>query len=219
MVHGRGLVVNAKKSLSSYQLARDLGLNQKTAWFMEQRIRAEMTSKQNEIELQGIIEADETYIGGKPRKWNKRKNDDNNPKTKGRGRGTKKTPVIGAVERGGKVVARVAENLSGQSILQFVKDTINPDGSLLITDQFRSYRAVRKTMAHAVVNHQTTYVEGSVHTNNIESFWAIIKRAWYGSHHHYKKQYMPLYIAEAAWKYNNRGNDNVFGSFMQGCFA
>ena len=107
-----GLVVNAKKSLSSYQLARDLELNQKTAWYMQQRIRAAMAADQAPM-LQGIVEADETYVGGKPRKSNKR--DDDKPNK--RGRGTKKTPVIGAVERGGQVVARVADDLSGKGIV------------------------------------------------------------------------------------------------------
>ena len=95
------LMMNAKKSLSSCQLARDLGLNQKTAWYMQVRIRAEMAAR-GSVLLQGIIEADETYIGGKPRKRNEKSDDD--PKNK-RGRGTKKTPIVGAVQRGGKVVA------------------------------------------------------------------------------------------------------------------
>ena len=94
------LIMNAKKSLSSCQLARDLALNQKTAWYMQQRIRSEMANKQGLILLKGIIEADETYVGGKPRKRNKR--DDDKPDK--RGRGTKKTPVVGAVECGGRPV-------------------------------------------------------------------------------------------------------------------
>ena len=100
------LIINAKKSLSSCQLSRDLDLNQKTAWYIMTRIRAEMAKKTNALLLQGIIEADETYIGGKPRKENKK--EDREPAK--RGRGTDKTAVIGAVERGGKVVAQVAEN-------------------------------------------------------------------------------------------------------------
>ena len=211
------LVVNAKKSLSSCQLARDLELNQKTAWYMQQRIRAEMASKQNEILLQGIVEADETYVGGKPRKGNKRNkdSDNNNP----RGRGTRKTPIIGAVERGGMVVARVASDLSGKGVLKFVKDTIEPTGSLLITDEFQSYKAVRNTINHAVINHSVSYVNGDTHTNTIEGFWSILKRAWYGSHHHYTKHYTPLYVAETSWKYNQRNNDNSFGTFMCGRFT
>ena len=207
-----GLVMHAKKSLSSHQLARDLGMNHKSAWYMQQRIRSEMARKEGFLLLQGIVEADETYVGGKPRR---RKDDKPNP----RGRGTKKTPVIGAVERGGKVVAKVANDLSGKGVMAFIKQTINPDGSLLVTDEYKSYRAVRKTFRHAVVQHSETYVDGAIHTNTIEGVWSLLKRAWYGSHHHYTKQFMPLFVAETCYKYNNRKNDNMFGTFLQGCFA
>ncbi len=97
-----GLIVNAKKSLSSCQLARDLDLNQKSGWYLLHRIRAEMASKQSEIRLQGIVEADETYVGGKPRKRNNNRKLSPPPHySNPRGRGTRKTAVIGAVERGG----------------------------------------------------------------------------------------------------------------------
>lgn len=213
-----GLIVNAKKSLSSCQLARDLELTYQTAWFMQKRIRAEMASKQGTITLQGIIEADETYVGGKPRKFNRRKDDDDQ-KPNGRGRATKKTPIIGAVERGGKVVARVASDLTGQGVLKFIKDTVDTAGSVLITDEYRSYRTVRKTIPHSVINHSKAYAEGTVHTNTIEGFWALLKWSWYGSHHHYNREHIPLYVAETAWKYNHREDDNAFGSFVRGCFA
>ena len=113
------LRVNAKKSLSSYQLARDLDLNQKTAWRPETCIRAEMAK--DSVLLKGIVEADATYIGGKPRKANKK--EDREPAK--RGRGTDKMAIIGAVERGGKVVAQVAEQLTGLSILNFIKEFVN----------------------------------------------------------------------------------------------
>ena len=213
-----GLIVNAKKSLSSCQLARDLELNQKSAWYMQSRIRAEMASKQGEVMLQGIVEADETYVGGKPRKRNKRKDDDPSPPNP-RGRGTRKTPVIGAVERGGRVVAQVAGDLSGKGVLRFIRDTVDPNGSLLITDEYKAYNAVRAVMPHAVINHSERYADGSTHTNTIEGFWSLLKRAWYGSHHHYRKDYTALYVAEASWKYNHRDASNAFGSFMRGCFA
>ena len=117
------LVINAKKGISSLQLSRDLKLTQKTAWYMAQRIRKEMSNQDNVL-LQGIIEADETYIGGKPRR---RKDDDGNvPPPSKRGRGTKKTPVIGAVERGGKVMARVVTNLKNKDIKKFIDEVINP---------------------------------------------------------------------------------------------
>ena len=209
-----GLVVNAKKSLSSYQLARDLELNQKTAWYMQQRIRAAMAADQAPM-LQGIVEADETYVGGKPRKGNKR--DDDKPSK--RGRGTSKTPVIGAVERGGQVAARVAHDLSGKGIVRFLKQTVNPAGTLLITDEYKAYNAAKANYRHAVINHSVAYADGETHTNTIEGFWALIKRAWYGSHHHYSGQWMPLFVAESSWKYNHRGDSDGFGSFLQGAMA
>lgn len=209
-----GLIVNAKKSLSSCQLARDLELNQKSAWYLLQRIRAAMAAEEKAL-LQGIVEADETYVGGKPRKPNQHANA---PKSK-RGRGTSKVPVIGAVERGGKVVAKVAENLTGRGVLGFIKEAVDPAGSVLITDQFQAYNAVRPIMAHAVVNHAVRYADGATHTNTIEGFWALVKRAWFGQHHHYRKRFMPLYVAEACWKYNQRGNHNAFSTFLRGCFA
>ncbi|MDE0010690.1 MAG: IS1595 family transposase [Candidatus Poribacteria bacterium] len=172
------LIGNAKKSLSSHQLARDLDLNQKTAWRIIMCIRAEMAKKGGTL-LQGIIEADETYIGGKPRKHGKYK--DTEP-TK-RGRGTKKTPVIGAVQRGGKVVAQVAKRLSGRAILEFIQSAVNLKDSELITDEFKAYKLVGQHMKHAVVKHREgQYVDEDAHTNTIEGFWSLIKRAGYGQH-------------------------------------
>jgi len=209
-----GLVVNAKKSISSPQLARDLDLNQKTAWYMLQRIRAAMVDGQSEL-LQGIVEADETYVGGKPRKGNRK----GGGKPNKRGRGTKKVPVIGAVERGGNVKAQIADDLSGKGVLRFLKGNVDTAGTLLITDEYRAYNAAKAFYPHAVINHSYSYAEGATHTNTIESFWALIKRAWYGTHHHYSKEMMPLYIAESCWKYNQRKSADPFAIFMRGVFA
>ncbi len=203
------LMLNAKKSLSSHQLARDLKLNQKTAWSMMHKIRAEMATKGNVL-LEGIIEADETYIGGKPRKRNKK--EDREPIK--RGRGTNKDAIIGLVQRGGKVVAKLTDNLTGRAILDFIKKHVKMNESELMTDEFRSYQRVGKEMKHRVINHQEQYVDGDVHTNTIEGFWSLLKRAWYGQHHHYKTAYTPLYVAEACYKYNYRDNDNVFDKFI-----
>ncbi len=210
-----GLMVNAKKSLSSYQLGRDLELTQPTALFVQQRIRAAMAADEAPL-LQGIVEADETYVGGKPRKTNKAED----RKSATRGRGTDKTPIIGAVERGGKVTARVATDLTGKGILRFLKETVDPLGTLLVTDEYRAYRAAaRGKYQHAIINHSVAYADGATHTNTIEGFWALLKRAWYGSHHHYSLDYTPLYVAEAAWKYNRRDEDNPFGLFLRRLFG
>lgn len=208
-----GLVVNAKKSLSSHQLARDLDLNQKSAWFMQQRIRAQMASEQGPM-LQGILEADETYIGGKPRKANR--SEDREPAK--RGRGTSKLKVLGVMERGGRVAAQVAERLDGRSIMRFIRRVADPAGSILMTDEYSAYNAVRPIMAHAVINHSVAYVDGETHTNSIEGFWALVKRAWFGSHHKYTGQYAPLFIAEAVWKHNERRNPHAFSDFLRRAF-
>ena len=203
------LMMNAKKGLSSCQLEQDLDLNQKTAWYILTRIRSEMVKKGNFL-LQGIIEADETYIGGKPRKPNKR--EDFEPSK--RGRGTEKTAVIGAVERGGKVVAQVAEKLTGRRILEFIRSVVNIKDSELMTDEYHAYHAIGREMKHHIVNHQEQFVDGEVHTNTIEGFWSLLKRAWYGSHHHYSTGYTPLYVAERCYVYNYRNLECIFTKFV-----
>lgn len=206
------LTLNAKKSLSSYQLARDIHISHQTSLYMQHRIRVAMTD--NDTMLKGIIEADETYVGGRPRRTN-RKNDHTPNKP---GRGTKKTAVIGAIERGGSVIAKIATDLTGKGIVKFLKKHVSLPDSLLVTDEYRGYNVVDSLMAHEVINHSEQYATGDIHTNTMEGFWALIKRAWYGSHHHYSKKYMPLYIAETSWKYNERKNPNMFESFMRGVF-
>ena len=204
------LITNAKKGLSSYQLQRDLDLNQKTAWFMLTRIRAEMAKKTNPIVLQGIIEADETFIGGSPRKENKQED----RKTHKRGRGTDKTKIIGAVERGGQVVAQVVENLTGRTILEFIRKVVNIKHSELMTDEYHGYRQFAAMMKHEVIKHQEQFVDGDTHTNTIEGFWGLLKKAHYGSHHHYSIEYTPLYVAERCYVYNNRHRETIFWKFI-----
>lgn len=141
-------------------------MTQKTVWYILTRIRAEMAKKTNPIVLQGIIEANETYIGGKHCKENKK--EDREPAK--RGRGTEKTAVIGAVERGGKVVAQVAEKPTGRRILEFIQSVVNIKESELMTDEFHAYHEISRQMKHHVVNHQEQYVDGDKHTNTIERF-------------------------------------------------
>ena len=203
------LMMNAKKSLSSYQLARDLDMKQPTAWAMMQKIRSEVATKGSAM-LKGIIEADETYIGGGPRKGNKRSDD----KPVKRGRGTSKTPIIGVVQRGGSVVAKVAEGLAGQDIMRYIQSVASIEESELMTDEYKGYLTIGRQMKHHIINHKDQYVDGDVHTNTIEGFWSLLKRAWYGTHHHYSVAYTPLYVAEACYKYNNRNHENMFCKFL-----
>ena len=98
-----------------------------------------------------------------------------------------------------------------------MRKALNLDESLLITDEYKGCRAVDSFLAHEVINHQERFVSGDVHTNAIEGFWALIKRAWYGSHHHYSTKDRPLSIAETSWKYNERKNPQAFQTFLRGC--
>ncbi|MGH6889147.1 MAG: IS1595 family transposase [Rhizomicrobium sp.] len=207
------LMLNAKKSASAYQIARDLGMRRPTVWSMMHRVRTAMANDPSQQGLlYGIVEADETYVGGKPRKGNKRGGDKPNK----RGRGTKKTPVVGVVERGGRVIARPAKpgQLSAKGLSKFISRFVDPRGTLLITDEFGGYNKVGETMLHQTINHAAAYVDGIIHTNTIEGFWSLVKRAWYGSHHHYSKNYISLYVAEAWYKYNSRGSADPFGGMI-----
>ena len=199
---------NAKKSLSSCQLARDLGLKQKTCWRLMMTIRAEM-GKENVI-LEGIVEADETYIGGKKRKDYDR--EDTEPRK--RGRGTAKDVVLGAIQRGGQVIAQLVPDATGETIAEFLKKFVKTEDSQLMTDQYRGYNAIGKEMKnHETLNRSEAWDPGEIHTNTMEGFWSFVKRAWYGSHHHYSTRYTPLYLAEACYKYNYR-ETCIFEKFL-----
>ena len=212
------LIANAKKSLSSHQLARDLDMNVKTAWYLMQRIREEMQRQDSCNLLKGIIEADETFVGGKPSSQfkNKRKGK--------RGRGTKKMTFLGAIARGGKVVVELLDKIHqprseslGKAVVRFIRENVISGESRLITDGFKAYEALSADMPHHVVTDKREVVQGvQVHTNQMEGFWAGIKRAFYGTHHHYTRKYAPLYIAEAVFKFNRRGLD-LFNEFLCQC--
>ena len=201
------LMANAKKSLSSCQLSRDLGVPQKTCWRIMMAIRGEM--EKNNVMLEGIVEADETYIGGK----HKKDYDRENGAPKKRGRGTAKDVVLGAVERGGQVVAKLVPNATGETIKDFIKSIVNTDESELITDGYRGYNEIGKQMKHEILNRSQQWEAGGIHTNTMEGFWSFVKRAWYGSHHHYSTRYTPLYLAEACYKYNHR-ETNIFSNLL-----
>ncbi|MEZ4379307.1 MAG: IS1595 family transposase [Gemmatimonadales bacterium] len=212
------LMLNAKKSASACQIARDLGMRRPTVWSMMHRIRAAMAQDEAQGRLlYGLVEADETYVGGKPRRGNGGKGGKGQKAVTGRG--TKKAIVLGAVERGGRVVAECAPNANGTTIDRFLSRVIDRAGTLLVTDEWIAYSKYGRKGNWGTINQQREYVNGIVHTNTIESFWALVKRAWYGQHHHYSRKYMPLYVAEAAYKYNNRKNGNGFDSLIAAAVA
>ena len=205
------LMLNAKKSISACQMARDIGINRPTVWSIMHRIRAAMAFDPEQKALfHGIVEADETYIGGNPRRKNRAKD----RITHKRGHGTSKTPVVGVLERGGRVQAQVADDLTSEGMERFISRFVKKDGTMLITDQNPAYRRVGREMFHAIINHSLAYVEQLTHTNGIEGFWSLVKRAWIGQHHHYSVKYMPLYLAEACYKYNRRKKGDCFDESM-----
>ena len=209
------LILDAKKSISSYQLARHLNIRQQAAWFLLQRVRSEMVAKQHTIRLQGIVEADESYIGGSPHT-----NDPIKTTKSIVGRGTPKLAVLGVVQRGGDVFAQVSDDrLTGENIAKFIGKAVIPEGSHLITDGFRSYNSVRSFLKHSVFKRYGGKFRRGIHTNTIEGFWAGFKRSWFGTHHWYKRKYAFLYVAEYCWKYNARSNPDAFGTFLKDCFA
>ncbi|MGB8993535.1 MAG: IS1595 family transposase [Desulfobaccales bacterium] len=200
------LVLNAKKGLSSRQLARDLHVNKDTAWRMGMKIREAMREQDQRELLTGLVEMDEAYIGGKPRKG------DSGDKPK-RGRGTKKTPVVGMIERGGKVRAKVMKkgSLTAKKLTSLVRRNVDIANATLITDEYKGYLGIKHIMPHKTIDHSFWYVNGDIHTNNIESFWAILKRGIVGQYHKVSLRYLPKYIDEFSYRFNNRHHDDLFG--------
>lgn len=223
------IMLNAKKNVSNAQLGRDLGLPYKTAWSLALRIRNAMSTDPAQLKLfEGIVEMDETYIGGKPRKENEHKPDDKGdgggnvednaekPKSK-RGRGTDKLPVVGIVERGGNATARSfrGESMGGEAMERFYLEKVDAPNSTVMTDEYAGYNKLKKHSEHKTVNHKERYVDGDTHTNTMEGVWALVKRSVYGQHHWYSDKFANLYIGETVYKYNNRNNGGVFSWLLQ----
>ena len=197
------LMTTGKKGISALQIMRQMGFGSyKTAHGMCHKIRAAMM--QPETKLGGIVEVDETWIGGKDynRHWNKKKGHT----------GTDKTPVIGSVQRKGNVIARVLERVTSQNMLDFVNEAVSNKVSLLATDAWPGYSDYLRQFPHASVDHHKhQYVVGAVHTNTIEGFWSIFKRSIVGTFRKVSDKYLALYVAEFQFRYNNRANADIFG--------
>jgi hypothetical protein len=194
------LVTSHKKGISSLQLSRDLDVTQKTAWFMLQRIR-NCFDCENENELNNEVEIDETFVGGK----NKNRHADKKVEHS-QGRSVKdKTPILGMVERGGKITAMQVENTSAEQltpeIVKYVKDAI------IYTDEWVGYRQIDKIYNHLFVKHnEKEYVNGRIHSNTIEGFWSILKRGIVGIYHFTSRKHIQKYVDEFVFRYNTRSN-------------
>jgi len=209
------LMLTSKKGISALQIQRMMGWGAyKTAWYMCHRIRAGLANEDFR-KLMGIVEVDETFVGGLAKNRHKDKRGGGGG-TGGIGSG--KIPVVGAVQRKGKVVARVINSVDAQTLTAFVRGAVSEKVSLLCTDAWRGYRPLDKEFPHGVVDHgKGQYVIGAIHTNTIEGFWSIFKRGVVGTFHKVSAKYMPLYVAEFQFRYNNRENEDIFGEAIRGC--
>src|ERR1019366_1288493 len=192
------LVVNCKNGISSCELARDLGVTQKTAWFMAHRLRFALTDGGFGL-LSGEVEADETFIGGKARNMHVSKRQ---RRITGTG-GKDKVAVMGLLERGGKVRTMVVGNRRKNLLQGEVKKHVEA-GSALYTDALLSYDGLAGDYAHQVIDHAVKYVEGNLHTNGLENFWSLLKRGINGTYVSVEPFHLFRYLDEQAYRYNNR---------------
>jgi len=191
-------IVNCKNGISSYEIHRALGITQKTAWFLDHRIRLALTSGSFE-KLTGEVEADETFIGGKARNMHLGKRQ---RRITGTG-GKDKTAVMGIMERGGKVRTVVIANRKKKALQAEVKKHVEA-GSALYTDALLSYEGLAGDYAHQVVDHAVQYVDGCVHTNGLENFWSLLKRGIAGTYVSVEPFHLFRYLDEQAYRFNNR---------------
>lgn len=203
------LVTSHKKGISSLQLGRDLNITQKSAWFMLSRIR-QCFGIDND-QMIGEIEADETYVGGKE------KNKHADKRIKNAQGGVGKSAVLGMVQRGGNVSAKKVDDVTMETLANEIMKNVK-EGAKLYTDDFTSYKRLKRVYDHKFVKHsKKQYVKGRVHTNTIESFWALLKRGIFGIYHFTSKKHLQLYVDEFCFRYNTRqvGESARFNILLQ----
>ncbi len=206
---------SSKKGVSALQIKRETGLSYKSALFLMHRIRYAMTPDRSP-HLDGTVEVDETYVGGKPRNMSlaKRRAIPFSRRARGlatiRGRGTDKPPVVALVERDGRVRARVVADVSGKTLKRAIRESVRPTAAIH-TDELSSYRGIGKHFAggHHTVRHSTyEYVRGDVHVNTAESFFSLLKRGMIGTFHAVSKRHLHRYVNEFAFRWNHRKADD-----------
>jgi transposase-like protein len=190
-------IVNCKNGISSYEVHRAIGITQKSAWFMDHRIRMAFHNSPLH-KFSGQIEADETFIGGKARNMHASKRAQ---KVTGTG-GKDKAAVLGILERGGKVITKVVNNTKKKTLQPEIRERVLA-GSAIFTDALKSYDGLNE-FQHEVVDHAVEYVRGEVHTNGLENFWSLVKRGLKGTYISVEPYHLFRYLDEQTYRYNNR---------------
>jgi transposase-like protein len=193
------LIGESKKGISGKQLERTLGVSYKTAWYLGHRIRAAM-EEDSPIPLRGIVEIDETWLGGKIK---------DDPV---HGPWANKTMILGAVDRGGQVRLRVQGGRNRAALHGIVEDMVSDDAEAIYTDSAPVWGDLSDAdTRHEKVNHHAEeWVRAQVHTNTVEGVWSLLKRSVIGSYHQLSVKHLPAYLDEVAFKFNNRGNPYLF---------
>ncbi len=176
-----------------------LHVTYKTAWYLGHRIRRAMRESGWLQRFAGIVELDETYLGGRAR-----------GKHSGGRSAVNKAIVFGARERGGQVRIQSIPNVTGKTIANVVRKYVETDAEMVIADQFNSYNQLAAEFTLERINHTREYVRGEIHTQGIESIWAIVKRQAHGTHHKMSEQYLPLYLGEISYRFNHRKETDLF---------
>jgi len=203
------LICESKKGISAKQIERTIGVSYPTAWHMMHRIREAMKPDVEADALFGTLEMDETYVGGKERGMVGRP-----------GKRSKKTAVLGIIERSGRVRCKAVSNVGAAEIMDFADMAVNRGAvDIIYTDQLASYRIFDGVFEHKSVNHTVCYIDGDIHTNGIEGFWSLLKRGINGAFHHVSAKHLPRYLDEFMWRFNNRENGSIFETLLRNCAA
>jgi hypothetical protein len=202
------MIVNCRNGISSCEIARDLGITQKSAWHMAHRIRFALHHGTIE-KLSGEVEADETFIGGKARNMHASKKVGKGYRHRGI---INKTIVMGMLERGGKVMTKIIQEREKETLHGHVRACIE-EGTALYTDEWGPYTGLSEDYIHKVINHAEKYVDGRVHTNGMESFWSLLKRGLAGTYVSVEPFHLFRYLDEQMFRYNNRKNMGDFDRF------